>query len=130
MRTILVADDSPTVLKLVSKALATAGYRVITAHNGAEAIARATEAHPDLVVLEVMLPHKTGYQVCRQLKSNAKTHEIKIILCARQNQPADHLWSMQQGADAYLAKPFDEAKLLTTVAQVLACSSIELPSKV
>jgi len=120
MSTILVVDDSPTTLKLVSKALATAGYHVIMASNGEEAVAKATDAHPDLVVLDVIMPHKNGYQVCRQLKNNAKTHDIKIILFTRQNQQADHLWGMQQGADAYLAKPFDEAELLAAVAQFLA----------
>ena len=116
MSTILVVDDSPTTLKLVSKALATAGHRIIIANNGEEAVARATDAHPDLVVLDVIMPHKNGYQVCRQLKNDAKTHDIKIILCTRQNH---HFWGMQQGADAYLAKPFDEAELLATVAQFL-----------
>ena len=119
MSTILVVDDSPTTLKLVSKALATAGHRIIIANNGKEAVARATDAHPDLVVLDVIMPHKNGYQVCRQLKNDAKTHDIKIILCTRQNQQADYLWGMHQGADAYLAKPFHEAELLATVAQFL-----------
>ena len=120
MSTILVVDDSPTALKLVSKALATAGHHIITAINGEEAVARAIDEHPDVVVLDVIMPHKNGYQVCRQLKNDAKTHDIKIILFSRQNQQADHLWGMQQGADAYLAKPFHEAELLATVAQFLA----------
>jgi twitching motility two-component system response regulator PilH len=119
MSTILVVDDSPTALKLVSKALATAGYHIITASDGEEAVAKATDAHPELMVLDVIMPHKNGYQVCRQLKNDFKTHDIKIILCTRQNQQADHLWGMQQGADAYLAKPFHEAELLAAVAQFL-----------
>ena len=120
MSTILVVDDSPTALKLVSKALATAGHHIITASDGAEALAKVTHAHPDLVVLDVIMPHKNGYQVCRQLKNDAQTHDIKIILFTRQNQQADHLWGMHQGADAYLAKPFHEAELLATVAQLLS----------
>ena len=120
MSTILVVDDSPTALKLVSKALATAGHRIIMASNGEDAVALATSAHPDLVVLDVIMPHKNGYQVCRQLKNNAQTQDIKIILFSRQNQQTDHLWGMHQGADAYLAKPCDEAELLAAVAQLLA----------
>jgi CheY-like chemotaxis protein len=119
MSTILVVDDSPTALKLVSKALATAGYHVITASDGEAAVAKATDAHPDLMILDVVMPHKNGYQVCRQLKNDAKTHDIKIILFTIQNQPADYLWGMHQGADAYLTKPFHEAELLTAVAQLL-----------
>jgi twitching motility two-component system response regulator PilH len=120
MSTILVVDDSPTVRKLVSRTLATAGYHIMTANNGAEALSKATDAHPDMVLLDVMLPHKNGYQVCRQLKNDAKTHDIKIILCASQNQAADRFWGMQQGADAYLTKPFHEAELLATIAPLLA----------
>jgi twitching motility two-component system response regulator PilH len=119
MSTILVVDDSPTTLKLVSKALTTAGHHIITASNGEEAVAKATDEHPDLVVLDVIMPHKNGYQVCRQLKNNPRTHDIKIILFTIQNQQADHLWGMHQGADAYLAKPFHETELLATVARFL-----------
>ena len=119
MSTILVVDDSPTVRKLVSTTLATAGHHIMTAHNGAEALTKATEAHPDMVVLDVMMPYKNGYQVCRQLKNDAKTHDIKIILCTGQNQPADRFWGMQQGADAYLTKPLHEAELLATIAKFL-----------
>jgi len=120
MSTILIVDDSPTALKLLSQMLATAGHYVMTASDGEEAVAKATDAHPDLVVLDVIMPHKNGYQVCRQLKKDAKTHSIKIILCTVQNQQADYLWGMQQGADAYLSKPFHEAQLLATVAQFLS----------
>ena len=119
MSTILVVDDSPTTLKLVSKALTTAGHHTITASNGEEAVAKATDEHPDLVVLDVIMPCKNGYQVCRQLKNDPKTHDIKIILFTIQNQQADHLWGMHQGADAYLAKPFHETELLATVARFL-----------
>jgi CheY-like chemotaxis protein len=119
MSTILVVDDSPTALKLVSKALATAGHHIITASDGEEAVAKATAEHPDVMVLDVIMPRKNGYQVCRQLKNDAQTHDIKIILFTSQNQQADRLWGMQQGADAYLTKPFHEAELLATVAQFL-----------
>jgi CheY-like chemotaxis protein len=119
MSTILVVDDSPTALKLLSKVLATAGHHIMTASDGEAAVAKATDAPPDLVVLDVIMPHKNGYQVCRQLKNDAKTRGIKIILCTVQNQQADYLWGMQQGADAYLGKPFHEAQLLATVARFL-----------
>ena len=68
----------------------------------------------------MFLPPKNGFQVFLQLKKRREdTHDIKIILCTRQNQQADLFWGMQQGADAYLAKPFDEAELLATVARFL-----------
>src|SRR5436309_14866420 len=97
MSIILVVDDSPTALKLVSKALATTGHRIITASDGEEAVAKATEAHPDLVGLNVIMPHKNRYQVCRQLKNDPKPHVITIIRYTRENQRADHWLGLQQG---------------------------------
>ena len=119
MSTILVIDDSPTALKLVTKALATTGHHIITASDGEEAVHKATAEHPELMVLDVVMPHKNGYQVCRQLKNDAKTHDIKIVLLTSKDQQADRFWGMKQGADAYLTKPFQEAELLATVAKFL-----------
>lgn len=119
MSTILVVDDSPTVLKLVCKALATTGHHIITASDGEEALQKVTTEHPDLMVLDVIMPHKNGYQVCRQLKNDAKTHDIKIILLTSKDQQADRFWGMKYGADAYLSKPFQEAELLATVAKFI-----------
>jgi len=119
MSTILVVDDSPTALKLVTKALSTTGHHIITAGDGEEAVKKATAEHPDLMVLDVVMPHKNGYQVCRQLKTDAKTKDIKIILLTSKDQQADRFWGMKQGADAYLTKPFEEAELLSTIAKLL-----------
>ena len=84
---------------------------------GAAAAPLVTAERPDVMVLDVIMPHKNGYQVCRQVKSDAKTQRIKIILLTKKNQPEDYFWGMQHGADAYLTKPFQEAELLATVAK-------------
>ncbi len=117
MRTILVVDDSPTILSLVTQALAGTGHNIITASNGEEAITKALAEHPDLVVLDVVMPQKNGYQVCRHLKTQAETKDIKIILLSSKSQQADRFWGLKQGADAYLTKPFQQAELLAIVAQ-------------
>ena len=128
MSTILVVDDSPTALKLVSKALATAGHHIIMASNGEEAVAKATDAHPDLIVLDVIMPHKwlPGLSPIEKRREDTRYQDHP---CTRQNQQADLFWGMQQGADAYLAKPFDEAELLATAAsfhdQALSCQHKE-----
>jgi len=119
MSKILVVDDSPTALKLVTQTLAPTGHHIITAGDGEEAVQKATAEHPDLMVLDVVMPHKNGYQVCRQLKTNATTKDIKIILLTSKDQQADRFWGMKQGADAYITKPFEEAELLATVAKLL-----------
>ena len=116
--TILVVDDSPTEQKLVVAALQSKGYRVITATDGEDAIEKATREQPRLIVLDVVMPKKNGYQVCRQLKTTAETQHIKVLLLTTKSQDADKFWGMKQGADGYLTKPFANDDLLTNVSRL------------
>ncbi len=113
--TILVVDDSPTELKIVTRTLQNKGYRIVTAIDGEEALLKAVNEKPNLIVLDVVLPKKNGFQVCRQLKNTADTKDIKIILLTSKSQDSDRFWGMKQGADAYVTKPFMEEELLTSV---------------
>ena len=113
--TILVVDDSPTELKIVTRTLQNRGYRIVTAIDGEEALLKAAHEKPNLIVLDVVLPKKNGFQVCRQLKTTADTKDIKIILLTSKKQDSDRFWGMKQGADAYVTKPFSEDELLTSV---------------
>ena len=115
---ILVVDDSPTELRLVTAALQGKGYRVITAADGEEAIAAVGREHPRLVVLDVVMPKKNGYQVCRHLKTDPATQHVKVLMLTTKGQDADKFWGMKQGADAYLTKPFAGADLLAQVARL------------
>lgn len=117
--TILVVDDSPTDLKLVSAPLKDKGYRVVTAVDGEEALQKAMSEHPKVIVLDVILPKMNGFQVCRQLKTAPDTKDIKILLLTSKNQDADRFWGLKQGADEYMTKPFSDAELLTHVAKLL-----------
>jgi DNA-binding response OmpR family regulator len=112
---ILVVDDSPTDLKLISRPLQASGYLVETATDGEEALTKVGSTKPDLVILDVVMPRKNGYQVCRQIKSTADTSAIKVILLTSKNQESDRFWGLKQGADAYLTKPFVEADLLSQI---------------
>ena len=114
-KTILLVDDSPAHLKLMEQALAGKEYEFLTAADGEEAIARAERQHPDLILLDVVLPKKNGYQVCRQLKSGAGTKGIPIILVTSRTQESDRYWGMKQGADGYVTKPFRPQDLLAAV---------------
>jgi twitching motility two-component system response regulator PilH len=116
---ILVVDDSPTELKLVSGPLLQKGYQVITASDGEQALERATREHPNLIVLDVVLPKKNGFQVCRQLKTAPATRDIKILMMTSKNQESDRFWGLKQGADEYMTKPFADSELLNTVAKLL-----------
>ncbi len=115
---ILVVDDSPTDLRLMSIPLKAKGYEVSTAADGEEALVKAMQIQPSLVILDVVMPKKNGFQVCRQLKSTPETKQIKVILLSSKNQQSDRFWGLKQGADVYLTKPFLEEELLGHVNQL------------
>jgi twitching motility two-component system response regulator PilH len=117
--TILVVDDSPTDLKVVVDALQRTGCRIITAVDGEEAIEKAVREKPRLIVLDVILPKKNGFQVCRQLKTSPDTQGIKIVLLSSRSQDSDRFWGLKQGADAYVTKPVEYEELLAAVARNL-----------
>jgi twitching motility two-component system response regulator PilH len=116
---ILVVDDSPTELRLVSALLRAEGYQVVTAADGDEALSRVRSERPELVVLDVILPKKNGFQVCRLLKSAPDTSAIKVLLLTSKSQESDRFWGLRQGADVYLTKPFADEELLDHVARLL-----------
>jgi len=116
---ILVVDDSPTELRLLTAPLKTKGYTVITAVDGEEAIQKACAHLPRLMLLDVIMPKKNGFQVCRQLKTSPETKDIKIIIISSKSQESDKFWGMKQGADEYMVKPFDEKTLLANVAKFM-----------
>ena len=116
---ILIVDDSPTDLRMLTSSLQNKGYRLITAVDGEEALEKATNEHPNVVVLDVILPKKNGFQVCRQLKTSPETQDIKIIMVTSKAQDSDRFWGLKQGADEYMTKPFDTQELQTNVAKLL-----------
>ncbi len=113
--TILVVDDSPTELSLIADALTGKGYRLVTAADGDEALEKAQEIHPSLILLDVILPKKNGFQVCRQLKTAPDTKEIPIVLVTSKSQDSDRFWGIKQGADDYITKPFGAQDLLASI---------------
>ena len=117
--TVLVVDDSPTELKAVSSALLKKGYRVVAAADGEEALAKALAEKPQVIVLDIILPKKNGFQVCRQLKTAPDTRYIKILMVTSKSQDSDRFWGLQQGADEYLTKPWAEGDLLKAVERFL-----------
>ena len=113
--TILVVDDSPLILEMISKFLNTNGYEVLTASDGIEAIEKAFRELPDMIVLDVMMPRMNGYQTCRLLKSDHETCDIPIIMLTAKDQASDKYWGIQTGADVYLSKEFEQPILLKTI---------------
>jgi len=117
--TILIVEDSPTELALTRKALQASGFRIVTAVDGEEALLQVRAERPALVFLDVILPKKSGFQVCRELKSAPETRDIKVVLVTSKNQDSDRFWGLKQGADEYLTKPYKDEDLLAVVARYL-----------
>ena len=113
---ILVVDDEPNVLELVSLYLSRDGFSVTTATNGREAIAIFDELQPDLVVLDIMLPELDGWEVCRILRGKSAT---PIIMLTARSDDLDRIVGLEMGADDYLAKPFNPRELVARVKAVL-----------
>ncbi len=116
---IMVVDDSPTDLKLMSEPLITSGYEVITAMDGEEALQKAESDRPNLIVLDVIMPKRNGFQVCREIKGSTALRDTKIILLTSKTQESDKFWGKKQGADAYMTKPFTAEELVDQVAGLL-----------
>ncbi|MBE2315598.1 response regulator [Solirubrobacter sp. CPCC 204708] len=123
-RTVLVADDDEDILQLVSFRLERAGYTVVTASDGQQALAAAREHKPDLAVLDVMMPGLNGYEVTRQLRDDEATAAIPVILLTARVQEADVSRGFEAGADDYLRKPFSPQELRSRVQAILARRSV------
>ena len=115
---VLVVDDSPTSLRFAADSLREAGFDVSLARDGEEAIETVSNSRPDVVVLDIILPKKNGFQVCRELKTNEGTRDVRIVLLSSKSQEADRFWGQRQGADAYLTKPVEPNELLAIVSAV------------
>jgi diguanylate cyclase (GGDEF)-like protein len=113
--TILVVDDDPDIARFVEVNLRSAGYEVSVAGDGEEALAKADELHPDLVLLDVMMPRIDGFEVAQRLRKNPKTANTSIIMLTAKALSTDKVLGLTAGADDYIIKPFDPIELLARV---------------
>jgi DNA-binding response OmpR family regulator len=116
---VLCADDDEDILSLVSLRLRRAGFQVVTAADGEEAVAIARARRPAIAVLDVMMPKRTGYEVLAELRGDDALREIKVILLSARVQEGDVARGLDAGADAYLAKPFKAQDLVAKVGELL-----------
>ena len=115
---ILVVDDSPTERWFLSDLLSKAGYQVSIAVNGGEALEKARSERPGLIVLDIVMPGQSGFQITRTLSRDPATAGIPIILCSSKNAETDRIWGLRQGASDYVTKPVRPDELLARVAQL------------
>jgi len=116
---ILVVDDSWTELTMIVAPLRNSGFDVVTAVDGDEAVEKVFKERPQCVVLDVVLPKQSGFQVCRKLKSSEMSRHIPIILLTSKNTQLDRQWGMRQGADLYITKPFNNDELVESVRRLV-----------
>ncbi len=122
---ILVVDDEPEAVELVEFNLKQAGYAVITAVDGAEALKKAHAQRPDLIVLDVMLPEMDGFEACKVLRLDPATARVPIIMLTAKAAEIDRVLGLELGADDYLTKPFSPRELLLRIKKILARGQTE-----
>jgi DNA-binding response OmpR family regulator len=120
--TVLVVDDDPVILKLLEVNFEMEGFQVVRAADGAEGLERARELRPDIVVLDVMMPRMTGYEVAKALREDDGTAHIPIIFVTARAQSSDVEKGMELGVEDYVTKPFDPLDLIDRVNALLARS--------
>src|SRR5262245_64401437 len=112
---VIVVDDEPANVRLLTRQLARDGHVVLAATNGDEALALIAREQPDLVLMDVMMPRRDGYETCRALKENASTRLIPIVLVTALSDSADKVRGLEAGADDFLTKPVNTSELLARV---------------
>jgi DNA-binding response OmpR family regulator len=116
---ILAVDDEPNILLSIEFILEQEGYDVHTACDGEEAMEMAEKVEPDLVLLDIAMPKKDGYEVCTLLRKHEKLASVKVIMLTAKGQSLDKKKGLDVGADAYLTKPFGADELLQTIESAL-----------
>lgn len=112
---ILIVDDEKDIVETIKFMLETEGFECITAYDGEEALSKAKEENPDLIILDVMMPKINGYKICRLLKFDDKYKDIPVIMVTARSQMEDKAIGKETGANEYITKPFDIMHLVERV---------------
>jgi DNA-binding response OmpR family regulator len=125
---ILIADDEPNIVAALEFLLQRSGYEVHVARNGDEALKLVEATHPDLVLLDVMMPQKSGYEVCMRIRERADWRHIKIIMLSAKGRDAEVSKGLSMGADIYVTKPFSTRELMDKIRDLLGQSTAAGPA--
>ncbi len=124
-KTILVVDDQPHIVRLIQVNLEKEGFHVVTAGDGVEGLQRVREVRPDLVILDVIMPRKDGFEVLREIKGDPNLADIPVIMLTVKTHNADIVEGLKEGAELYLPKPFHPKELVSLVKRVVETGSAE-----
>ena len=117
---ILIADDEPNIVTALEFLLARGGYEVLIARDGEEALKTLESARPDLVLLDVMMPVKSGYEICKRIRERPEWAHIKVVMLSAKGRDAEVNKGMAMGADLYVTKPFSTRELMEQIRGLLA----------
>ncbi|MDH4082356.1 MAG: response regulator [Nitrospira sp.] len=120
MSKIVVIDDSQAELQLIESYLRAGHHTVVTCSTTDKLEEKIVKEQPDLIVMDVVMPGRNGFQACRDLKSDARFNRIPIVLCTSKGQESDKFWGQQQGANGHVVKPFKSEELLQAVKLALS----------
>jgi two-component system alkaline phosphatase synthesis response regulator PhoP len=112
---ILIADDEPDIIEIISFHLMKAGFDIATARDGSEAIEKAKQFEPDCIILDVMMPKRTGFEVCEYLRSNSQFDKTLIVLLTALNDEASHIKGLELGGDDFVSKPISPKVLISRI---------------
>lgn len=119
MVTALVVEDSLTDKEIITRFLQLNGINFLTAKSAEEAFDKVKNNQFDLIILDVVLPDRSGFEICRDLKAEMGTQKIPVVICSTKGTEMDKFWGMKQGADAYLSKPLDQEEFTKTIQQLV-----------
>ncbi len=119
---ILIADDEPNIVISLEYLLKREGYQVVVARDGQEALDAINREHPDLVLLDVMMPHKTGFEVCQAVRATPGVQATPILMLTARGRETDVAKGLALGANAYMTKPFSTRELVLKVAEMLGAA--------
>lgn len=115
MAKVLIADDVSLDQQIISDIVKKIGHQIILASDGDQTLEMVRSERPDLLLLDVVMPKKNGFQVCREIRNDPSISKTKIIMITSKNQDADKFYGLQQGADDYLSKPVNESSLVAMI---------------
>src|SRR5882672_5571060 len=117
MAKVMVVDDAQSDLKLMESILRGAGHEVVSLTDGDKLEDQMQAEHPDVLLLDIVMPRRNGYEILRALRRDARTRTTPVVLVSSKNQESDRAWGKKQGADEYLSKPFTSDQLLSVVSR-------------
>lgn len=123
----MIVDDAEADLRLMASILTTAGHEVIAYADGERLQDKLAAERPDVLLLDVVMPRRSGYELLRGVKRDARTRQLPVALVTCRDQESDRLWGQRQGADAYVTKPFTAAELLSVVIRLAAVGGPPAP---